>query len=129
MLIENLHILKRGNFMLKKSSALCIFILILFAFISPASADYIGPDRNVTTYEVEAVDYGVWSKDNDGSCTTQYADNACILCEWERKPGNPCGDAQYWDKVGTRYETVAVTITHPPATITGQLQNCTLQIK
>lgn len=113
--------------MFKKSSILFAFILILFAFISPASADYIGPDRDVTTYEVEEIDYGVWAKTYDGTCNPTHNPPACIVCEWEGSPGNACGDAEYSYKLGTRYDTVAVTTTYPPATITGQIQNCILQ--
>jgi hypothetical protein len=61
----------------KKSSILFIFILILFAFISPALADYIGPDRTVTTYTTETVEYGVWADKNDKSCNPKLGES-CI---------------------------------------------------
>jgi hypothetical protein len=109
--------------------AFILFIILAFmlGFFTPVLADYIGPNRSVTTYEVEAVDYGVWAKAYDGTCNPTHNPPACIVCEWEGSPGNPCGDAEYSYKLGTRFEPVAVTTTYPAATVNGTLQNCTLQ--
>jgi RHS repeat-associated protein len=119
----------------KKTTILFVFILVLFAFISPASADYLGPDREVTTAsEVckvvlrECKQTGTntfkyiradqWSCASEGKEWQAY-DNSSVACD-------DLGDVgrTQWDK---EYSVSTTTITHPEATITGTLQNCTLQ--
>jgi hypothetical protein len=119
----------------KKSVIPFIFILTLFAFISPASADYIGPDRQVTTASevckvvlwecmyVPAKDEYRYRKADEWACASEGK-------EWQGydNVGPECGawsnGRTYWSR---EYTFTTVTITHPEATITGVLQNCTLQ--
>jgi hypothetical protein len=80
---------------INKAFILLIILAFTLGFFTPVLADYIGPNRSVTTYEVEAVDYGVWAKAADGSCNPTHNPPACIVCEWEGSPGRPCDDAEY----------------------------------
>ena len=108
-----------------------IVILIALAIATPALADYLGPDRTSTKSHVVTYDYGVWAKDDPGYpnnpiCNHSGGGSDCIVCTWERKPGNACGDAEYSYKLGTKSEVVETTINLDPATISGSLRNCTL---
>ncbi len=106
---------------------LIILIILLLAIATPVLADYLGPDRVTTESHVETIDVGVWAKDADGSCTPTHNPPACIVCRWEGDPGSACGDAEYSYKTGSQSEVVTTRVVLPPATITGTLQNCTLQ--
>jgi hypothetical protein len=78
---------------------------------------------------VETFDYGVWADKNDTSCNPKPG-GACIQCTWERDPSrascaiNPETATYYSYKLGTTSEVVTTTVNHPPATISGLLQNC-----
>src|SRR5260221_3737533 len=106
-------------------------LVLMFGIATPVLADYLGPDRTSTESHVETYDYGVWSKDDPGypsnpTCHHTGGGSDCIVCTWKHSPGNPCGDAEYWYKTGTKSEVVTTTIDLPPATINGSLQNCNL---
>jgi len=103
-----------------------VVILIALAIATPALADYLGPDRTFTESHVETYDYGVWAKKYDGTCTSRLGNKGCIVCTWERNPGNACDDAEHSYKLGTKSEVVTTTTNHPPATINSSLQNCAL---
>ena len=118
------HVLKK--FRKFKSLPNLILVIVLLIFVTPVLADYLGPDRTTTKSYVETYDIGVWTKDYDGSCNSKYH-QGCIVCTWKRKPGSPCGDAKYWYKTGEESKVVKETVEHPPATINGSLENCTLQ--
>ena len=110
-----------------------LFLLFLLAIpeVRHALADYLGPDRVITTYETETYDVGVWADKTDLSCNPIYGE-ACIQCAWEKDPfkascAGPVTSTYYWYKTGTETVTVSKTATLPEATITGALQNCNLQ--
>jgi hypothetical protein len=111
-----------------------IFILI-FVFASPVLADYLGPDRTSTTAsEVCKVvlrecketspDTFKYIKADEWSCASEGKewlayDNSFVACD----DSGDVGRTQ-WDK---EYFVSTTTITHPEATVTSELQNCTLQ--
>lgn len=116
---------------IKRQTLLYLVAIVLsLGIATPVLADYIGPDRTFTKSYVDTYDYGVWARDNNKSpyCLDKSGKvaDACIICDWERKPGNACGDATYSYKLGTKSEVVTETINEPPATISGSLQNCAL---
>lgn len=107
-------------------------ILLALATVTPVLADYLGPDRTVTQ--------------SSGSCKVvlyqcsfvpakgiyKYKSGSTWSCSNESKPwlaypssGPACNEnnkgAKYWKKVDDSQEE---TITYPPATIEGFLQNC-----
>ncbi|MCG2787879.1 MAG: hypothetical protein L6461_22545 [Anaerolineae bacterium] len=121
----------------KHTWLLFLTALTLLAGLGAAMYDYLGPDRTVTESNVETYDYGVWAKPNyidpaTGECACKKAGqpdvcaDGCIVCSWERAPGNACGDATYWYKLGTQSEVVTTTRTYPEASISGALQSCAL---
>lgn len=99
----------------------------MLAIATPVLADYLGPDRVTTENHVETFDYGVWAEGGEGCFSQNGNPSDCIICHWEGSPGRACGSATYSYRLGSRSEVVTTTITHPPATISGALQNCTLQ--
>lgn len=117
----------KGTRIVKLLSIIILFVLT-FGVVIPALADYLGPDRTRTESYVETYDWGVWAKDDPGYpdnpiCHHTYGTD-CVVCTWERDPGSPCGDAEYWYKVGTRSEVVDRTVIYPVATISGTLTGC-----
>ncbi len=115
-----------------KTVLFCISILLTLATVTPVLADYLGPDRTVTQ--------------TGGSCKVvlykcgfvpakgiyKYKSSNTWSCSNESKPwlaypssGPACTKsnvgATYWKKVDDSQEE---TITYPPATIEGFLQNC-----
>ena len=107
-----------------------VVAVLILGIVTPVLADYLGPDRTITTSEVDTYDYGVWARDNNKVpyCLDKKGNKAddCVVCEWKRKPGNACGDATYWYTLGTKSEVVETTVNLPPATISDSLQNCNL---
>ena len=113
-----------------------IAILIALASVTPVLADYLGPNRTVTETtgacrvvlnECQYVpakddwrykDVGSWSCSNESK-------------PWQAYPSQPssqgCFDGtsgdEYWERERSQQET---TTTYPPATISGSIQNCTL---
>lgn len=121
---------KAIRFKTKPILLLAILILIL-GIVTPVLADYLGPDRTTTESHVETFEYGVWAKDDPGypgnpTCNHAGGGSDCIVCTWERTPGNACGDAEYSYALGTKSEVVTTTVNLPPATISNVLQNCNL---
>ena len=115
----------------RKALLYLAILVLMFGIATPVLADYLGPDRTSTESHVETYDYGVWAKDDPGypsnpTCHHTGGGSDCIVCTWKDSPGNPCGDAEYWYKTGTKSEVVTTTINLPPATISGSLQNCNL---
>jgi hypothetical protein len=120
---------------IQRGILLAVLGLIVVA-VSPVMADYLGPDRSVTTTDVEYYDYGVWAQQFDLSqCPDSQYGVACIVCSWEDDPftASCAYDYEYgypnfyWIKIGTQARTVIHTTTYPEATVNGTLQNCTLQ--
>jgi len=114
----------------RKTLLYLVAIVLVLGIVTPVLADYLGPDRTFTKSYVDTYDYGVWARDNNKLpyCLDKNGKiaDACIICDWERQPGNACGDATYSYKLGTKSEVVTKTISQPPATISSSLQNCTL---
>jgi hypothetical protein len=106
-----------------------IFILTL-AIATPVLADYLGPDRTVTQttgvckmvlweyqfvaskgeFRYRKVDQ--WSCGDEGKPWKAYSDT----------PSDTPGDQYY----STEESVQQTTVTHPPATVSGSLQNCNL---
>lgn len=109
-----------------------VIAVLAFGIVTPVLAAYLGPlNRTSESTKVVTYDYGVWAKDDPGYpsnpiCNHKGGGTDCIVCSWDHKPGNPCGDAEYWYTLGTKTEEVTTTINLPPATISSALQNCTL---
>jgi len=107
-----------------------VVAILALGIVTPVLAAYLGPNRTTTESHTETYDYGVWARPlrYPGECKKPNGDDAiaCIVCTWERQPGNPCGDATYSYKLGTKTEVVEKTINLPPATISSSLQNCAL---
>ncbi|MCC6298744.1 MAG: hypothetical protein IT314_05570 [Anaerolineales bacterium] len=114
----------------RKSTFRILIPLLILAIATPVLADYLGPDRTTIESYVDTYEYGVWARDNNKApyCLDKWGNqvDACIVCEWERKPGKACGDAEYWYTLGTKSEVVETTTNLPPATINSSMQNCTL---
>ena len=119
----------------RKSHLLVILIILLLGFSTPVLADYLGPDRTVTT-AVEECKVVLWEcmyvaakgdyryhRVDDWSCSNESK-------PWQAYANYP-GDCESWNdgrtQWGQEYSVRYTTITHPEATITGTLQNCTLQ--
>jgi hypothetical protein len=109
-----------------------VMLLVALAIVVPVLADYLGPNRTVTTtvsvckvylYKCTEVEPGKW----DDVKVEDW------LCSNESKPwlaydsGGGCFEGnnnhKHWE---SGESTQTTTITHPPATISGSLQNCTL---
>jgi len=130
--------------MLKNISSICtkrnttiyfIVAIIALAGVTPALADYLGPNRTVTEttgvckvilYECQYVTakqdwrYRIsdsWSCSNEGKPWQAYPDQPSSQGCFAATDGD-----QYWAKDDTLQE---VTTTYPPATISSTLQNCT----
>src|SRR5262245_43159006 len=96
--------------------------VLIFGIATPVLGDYLGTDRTSTDSHVETYDYGVCAKDDPGypshpTCNHTGGGSDCIVCTWTHSPGNPCRDAEYWYKTGTKSEVVTTTINLSPATI------------
>ncbi len=111
-------------------------ILIALASVTPVLADFLGPNRTVTEtgtsckvillscQYVPSKDFWKYKTVNSWSCSNESK-------PWEAYSDKPssqgCFSAtkgdKYWDKVQS---TKSVTVTYDPATITGSLQNCSL---
>ena len=112
------------------------FFVFVFAlgYVTPALADYLGPDRTktVTTTSCDVIlwecgfntNKNIWkyNKSDSWSCASESK-------PWQAYPSNErtCGPAndgyQYWSR---EYTDNTSTQTFPPATISGTLQNCNL---
>ena len=112
---------------IRKPVFILIILIAILAIATPVLADYLGPDRVTTESHVETVEYGVWAEEGNKCLKKFGAPSDCIICEWEGSPGRACSPATYSYALGSRAEVVTTTITLPPATISGTLQNCTLQ--
>ncbi len=107
-----------------------IALLLALAIATPALADYLGPNRTVTTtvsvchmvkYECKEVN-GNWKykRTEDWSCPTGH--DAC------EDGGGACNASDHTGSYCAREEELKeVTTTYPSATIVGSIQNCTLQ--
>ena len=116
---------------------LLIVAIMVMGIVTPALADYLGPNRIVTesvsSCKVILLECQyVPSKDD-----WRYHKVEGWACSDENKPwkayssepsSQGCYDAtaghQFWERTET---SQVVTSTYPPATINGSLQNCTLQ--
>ncbi|MBN2116308.1 MAG: hypothetical protein JW730_07050 [Anaerolineales bacterium] len=115
---------------LKKSTIFFVAILVTLSIATPALADYLGPNRTVEDGNCKVVLHKcVWKENkqaygykNSGSWSCQSESKP-----WKKYPSNSrnCNAAnvgyEYWSRDGGE------TITYPPATITGSVQNCTLR--
>jgi len=128
---------EQSNLIRIKRKTIFYFAVILIALVAvtPVLADYIGPNRTVTeTVSVCKVFLNecqfVAAKDD-----WRYKSESSWSCSNEGKPwqaysstSRACNASnngyQYWERNDV---TQTVTNTYPPATITGSLQNCTLQ--
>jgi hypothetical protein len=121
----------------RKTIVTYIVILIALAIATPALADYLGPNRTVTEWSsvckillmeckyVPSKDDYRYKKVDDWSCSLESK-------PWKSYPDQPssqgCFSATEGDQYVEQSEVLQqTTTTHPPATITGTLQNCTLQ--
>ena len=123
---------------IKRRTILSYMVIVLaLAIATPALADYLGPNRTVTEWTgvckivllecqyVSSKDVWRYRKVDDWSCSLESK-------PWNSYPSQPssqgCFSAtegdQYWERNEVLQE---VTTTYPPATITGALQNCTVQ--
>ncbi|MBN2116033.1 MAG: hypothetical protein JW730_05670, partial [Anaerolineales bacterium] len=121
------------NNLLKHHKWIFFFIALLAvsSIVTPVLADYLGPNRTVTTttsvckvylYKCTEVETGKW----DDVKVEDW------LCSNESKPwlaydsGGGCfkdnENHKHWEKKDV---VQTITITHPSATITGSIQNCT----
>ena len=125
----------QNQFKPKKWIFFVALLVVLAVVVTPVFADYLGPNRVVTTttsscsvvlYEcryVEAKNEYRYRRAEDWSCSNESK-------PWESYPsdGEGCSDDtvgdQFWKHVESEKE---ITTTYPSATITGSLQNCTLQ--
>jgi len=121
----------------RKTIVTYIVILIALAIATPALADYLGPDRTVTEWSsvckivlmeckyVPSKDDYRYKKVDDWSCSLESK-------PWKSYPDQPssqgCFSATEGDQYVEQSEVLQqTTTTHPPATTTGTLKNCTLQ--
>ena len=120
----------------KKHRKIIAMIVIAIALVSvtPVLADYIGPNRTITEttttckvilYQckyVPAKDTYRYRRSQDWSCSNQSQ-------PWDAYPDDPpraCSASAVGEKYWNKEETSEViTSTYPPATIIGDLQNCT----
>jgi len=112
---------------IRKPVFILIILIAILAIATPVLADYLGPDRTTRESHVETFDYGVWAEEGEGCFDKDGKPSDCIICKWEGSPGRACGSATYSYRLGSRSEVVTTTLSLPPATISGTLQNCTLQ--
>ena len=113
-----------------------VAIILALAIATPVLADYIGPNRTVSETQtscrivlnecqyVPAKDDYRFKNTDSWSCSNESK-------PWQAYPNDPprdCSASTVGDEYWSREEsTRTVTITYPPATIDGSLQNCTLQ--
>ena len=112
-----------------------VILLLAVGIATPVLADYLGPNRTVTTtssackavlYECKQVN-GHWKykRMEDWSCPS-----GGDACQGYDDTSGPCDDDGYVS--GHAYcskeqSTVTTTLTHPPATISGAVENCTVR--
>jgi hypothetical protein len=116
---------------------LAYFIVILIALLSvtPVLAEYLGPQRTVTEtinacrivllecqYVSSKGDY-LYHKINEWSCSNESRPWRDYPSEAPRSCSNQALGEKYWERDEVPKQ---VTTTYPPATISGTLQNCTL---
>ena len=113
-----------------------MIVLVALVIVTPALADYVGPNRTVTETKptckitlnecqfVAAKNDYRFKSVNQWSCSNETK-------PWQEYPSNPPRDCfdqtvgdQYWERDESP-ETVITT--YPPATINSSLENCTLQ--
>ena len=116
----------------RKTIVYFVAAIITLATVTPVLADYLGPDRTVTeTVDVCKV---LLKKCSDVNGVYKYKTSNTWSCSLESKPWKsyPSSSAscnsgnvgyQYWTTSNTQKE---VTNTYPPATVSSELQNCTL---
>ena len=108
-----------------------IFVLGL-GYVTPALADYLGPDRTktVTTTSCDVILWECGFNTNKNIWKYNRSDSWSCISEdkpWQAYPSNErtCGPAnngyEYWSR---DYTDNTSTQTFPPATISGTLQNC-----
>jgi len=118
----------------RKYILLIIALLVAFSMATPVLADFLGPNRTVTTtvsvcqavlFECKKVkDHYKYKRMEDWSCPS-----GGDACEGYSKSKGECDDdhpsgSAYCSKV---QKTETIITTNPPATIAGSIQNCTLQ--
>ncbi len=130
---------KQANLIrIKRKTIFCFAVILLpLLVVTPALADYLGPDRTKTEtgsvckvilYECQYVaskDIWKYKSENSWPCSSESK-------PWQAYPSNShtCTDNvhdagyQYWEREDI---TQTVTNTYPPATIDSALQNCTSQ--
>jgi hypothetical protein len=114
---------------------LSFFILLLvLAYASPVLADYLGPNRTVTVTTTDC-DVTLWSCEwVEAKGTWKYKQSDFWSCQNESKPWQKYPSSEltcnashngyeYWDKSDSESTS---TVTYPPATVSGALQDCTL---
>ncbi len=121
------------NLLTHKKWILFITLLIVLGMATPVLADYLGPNRTVTT-TVSVCKFVLYRCAQQNNGNWDYKSVESWLCSNESKPWEaystnspPCSITndghKYYEQ---RDSTETITITHPPATINGSLQNCTL---
>ena len=130
---------KQANLIyIKHKTFFCLAVILLTLIaVTPALADYLGPNRTITEtgsvckvilYECQYVaskDTWKYKSENSWPCSSESK-------PWQAYPSNShtCTDNvhdagyQYWEREDI---TQTVTNTYPPATIDSALQNCTSQ--
>jgi hypothetical protein len=112
--------------------SLSVIILLLTA-VTPALADYIGPNRTVPETSCKVILNECQYVEAKGEYRYKMVDSWSCSNEskpWQEYPNDPpraCTASTTGDKYWSREDEVIGTTTHPPATINGTLQNCTLQ--
>jgi hypothetical protein len=112
--------------------SLSVIILLLTA-VTPALADYIGPNRTVSITSCKVILNECQYVEAKGDYRYKMVDSWSCSNEskpWQEYPSDPpraCTASATGDKYWSREDEVTGTTTHPPATISGTLQNCTLQ--
>jgi hypothetical protein len=125
----------QDQFKPKKWIIFVVLFVVLAVIATPVLADYLGPNRVVTTtgtscsvvlYEcsyVAAKDEYRYRRAEDWSCSNESKPWQAYPSDGEGCSDDTVGD-QFWKHVESEQE---ITTTYPSATITGSLQNCTLQ--
>lgn len=109
-----------------------IILLMALSIAAPVLADYLGPDRTVTTTVsvCKVVLKSCMYVESKGEYRYHVTDSWSCSNEskpWQAYPSNggacPLGK-DHWERDESVQE---ITVTYDPATISGSLQNCTVQ--
>ena len=120
----------------RKTIIYFVVMLIALASVTPVLADYLGPNRTVTETTSACKVVLNECKYVPAKDDWRYKSSGSWSCSDENKPwqayssepssqgcfAGTAGDT-YWEREETQQQA---TVTHPPATISGSLQNCTL---